>query len=80
MPHKILQEDWSEYDNKKLRHQDGFFFACSEKWEVDYLVNKAKKHTTKTEVQIRAAIASCCESISGNKPRDKFVECVMAKL
>lgn len=80
MAHPILNEDWSDYDNKKLRWEDRYFFACSEKWEVDYLLKKARKYTLKSDADIMRAISSCCGIMSGNKPRDKFVECVMTKL
>ena len=40
MPELVL-EDWSEYDNKKVRGpQDARFFSCEEEWEVIYLINK----------------------------------------
>lgn len=81
MPQRILNEDWSEYDNKKKKWQDRFFFSCEESWEVDYLVAKIRKvYPLKSEASIRAAISSCCSSMTGNKPRDKFVQCVMSKL
>jgi len=80
MAHKILEEDWSDYDKRKLTFQDRLFFSCDERWEVEYLIKKIKNHTTKTEAQIRLAIGSCCVIVPGNKPRDKFVECVMARL
>jgi len=45
MPVKhILEEDWSDYDNKKIRdNRDAKFFACTETWEVDYLKEKIKR-------------------------------------
>ena len=81
MPQRILHDDWSEYDNKKKKWEDRFFFSCEESWEVDYLVSKIKKiYPLKTDAAIRAAIASCCKEVPGNKPREKFVNCVMSKL
>ena len=35
---KILNEDWSEYDDRKKKGQDSHFFSCEEDWEVEYLV------------------------------------------
>jgi len=81
MPHRILNEDWSDYDKKKKKWEDRFFFSCDEPWEIDYLIGKIRKHEpTKSDATIRAAIASCCKTISGNKPRETFVKCVMGKL
>jgi hypothetical protein len=81
MPDKILNEDWSDYDNKKKKREDRFFFSCDESWEVDYLVGKIRKiYPSKTETAVRAAIASCCKEVSAPRPRDKFVRCVMGKL
>lgn len=81
MPEKILNENWSDYDNKKKRYIDRFFFACEETWEVDYLVSKIRKnYPSKSESAIRAAIASCCREVSAPRPRDKFVRCVMSKI
>jgi hypothetical protein len=33
MPHRILKEDWSDYDNRKKRWQDRYFFSCEEEWD-----------------------------------------------
>ena len=81
MPERILNESWSDYDNKKKRWEDRFFFSCEESWEVDYLVAKIKRiYPAKSESAIRAAIISCCKEVSAPRPRDKFVRCVMSKL
>lgn len=81
MPQKILNEDWSVYDDKKKKWEDRFFFSCEESWEVDYLVAKIRKaYPLKSEASIRAAISSCCKEVPAPRPRDKFVRCVMSKL
>lgn len=81
MPDEILKEDWSEYDNKKKKWEDRFFFSCEENWEVDYLVSKIRKiYTSKTDAAIRGAISSCCNEVPAPRPRDKFVRCIMSKL
>lgn len=80
MPHRVLNEDWSQYDNRKKKWEDRFFFSCEESWEVDYLVNKIKKYKPFTELQIRNAIAACCKIVPAPRPRKTFVECVMSKL
>jgi hypothetical protein len=82
MAHKVLQEDWQDYDNKKIRDgRDGSKFSCEEPWEVDYLVEKLKKHYPyKTESSIREAIRECCKTVPAPRLREKFVECVTARL
>ncbi len=82
MIHGILNEDWSEYDNKKVRDgRDKSKFSCDEPWEVDYLVKKIKKnYPGKTEDQIQAAIKSCCAVVRAPRPREEFVKCVVGKL
>ncbi|REC49942.1 MULTISPECIES: hypothetical protein [Chryseobacterium] len=77
----ILEDDWSDYDDRKKKKGDANFFACTESWEVDYLVRKIRKqHPEISELRIREAISSCCRTIPGNKPRKEFVECVAGKL
>jgi hypothetical protein len=81
MPQRILNEDWEDYDNRKIRDsRDSRYFSCEEPWEVDYLVKKIKKHKGSTEQEIKNAIASCCKTIAAPRPRKTFVECVMSKL
>jgi len=82
MPQRILNEDWTDYDNKKIRDgRDGRFISCEESWEVEYLVGKIRKHLPgKSDVQIKDAIAHCCHAVQGNKPRKEFVTCVMGRL
>ena len=81
MPQRVLNEDWSDYDNRKKRYTDRFFFSCEESWEVDYLVAKIRKvYPLKSEASIRAAISSCCREVPAPRPRDKFVRCVITKL
>jgi len=82
MPQKVLNEDWSDYDNRKIRDKrDGKDFACRESWEIDYLVNKIRRvYPQYNEAAIRNAIGSCCRMIGAPHPRVKFVECVMTRL
>lgn len=79
---KILDENWNEYDNRKIRGaKDARFFACTEPWEVDYLKDKIKKfHPRIEDSTIIAAIKSCCAIIGSPHPRDKFVICVAKRL
>jgi len=81
MPHAVLNEDWSDYDNRKKLGEDRRYFACTESWEVDYLIRKLKRHYPgKSEQQIRAAIEACCSRVGAPHPREKFVDCVTARL
>lgn len=82
MPHAVLNEDWSDYDNRKIRDKrDGSKFSCEEQWEVDYLINKLRKHFPyKTDSAIRSAISACCTVVKAPRPRNTFVECVVASL
>jgi hypothetical protein len=82
MPQKVLNEDWSDYDNRKIRDlRDAKDFACTESWEVDYLVSKIRKvYPTYNENTIRNAISSCCRTVGAPHPRKAFVECVMQRL
>lgn len=43
MPQSILNEDWSEYDNKKKKHVDARYFSCEESWEREYLTRKIRR-------------------------------------
>ena len=81
MAHPVLNEDWSDYDNKKKKKEDRLFFSCEEQWEVDYLVKKLKRYyPAKTETQIRSAIESCCRTVRAPRPRTEFVACVTSRL
>ena len=82
MPHKaILAEDWSEYDNRKIKEgSDQRNFACTEAWEIDYLVKKIHNRFPYSETIIRTSIASCCKAISSPHSRERFVECVLKRL
>lgn len=78
----LLEEDWKDYDDKQIRdNRDGNFFACSEKWEIDYLKNLIKRKFPKlSDQQISTAIEECCKSIVASSPRKTFVECVAKRL
>jgi hypothetical protein len=82
MSHPVLNEDWTDYDNRKIRdRRDSSRFSCDEAWEVDYLVSKLKKHFPfKSDTSIRSSISACCNTIKAPRQRDEFVECVAALL
>ena len=82
MPHPVVNEDWEDYDNRKIRDgRDRSKFSCDEVWEVNYLIGKLKRHFPyKTENAIREAITDCCEMILAPRPREEFVECVISRL
>lgn len=77
----IMLDDWSDYDQKKLKKPDANNFSCSESWEVDYLKNKIKRHHPMyTDMQIINAIMLCDSHVNSPHPREKFVACVTALL
>lgn len=77
----LNNENWSDYDDRKKRGgSDARNFACTESWEVDYLVNKIHKQHRTSKDQIRVAIKACCVEIGSPHPRPAFVECVMRRL
>jgi hypothetical protein len=79
MPHNILLEDWTSYDNRKIKDEkDVSKFSCTERWEIDYLADKLKKHyPLKSPQVIMRAIQHCCSQVKAPHPREKFVECVV---
>ena len=82
MPGNVLNENWSDYDNRKIRdRRDAKDFACTEDWEINYLIVKIRKvYPVYTEEAIRSAIRACCKGVSAPHPRSSFVECVMKRL
>jgi hypothetical protein len=79
---KILNEDWTDYDNKKIRDKrDGKYFSCGEEWEVNHLLKKIKKHyPSHSDTEILNVIKSCCKSVAAPRPRETFIDCVIFKL
>jgi len=82
MPQNVLSQDWSEYDNRKIRdRRDSKDFACSESWEVDYLIKVTRKaYPQYSEVAVRVAINACCHQVVSPHARKEFVTCVMNRL
>ncbi len=81
MAHPIFLEDWSSYDNRKIREErDKSKFDCSEHWEVEYLADKLKKYyPLKTRQAIMQSITHCCSKISEPHQRERYVECVIKR-
>jgi len=79
---KILNEDWSDYNDKKAKcGSDPNFFSGNELWEVEYLKDKIKKHHQfLSEMFIKRSIIECGEDLKSPYPRTKFIECVACKL
>lgn len=81
MAHEVLDQDWSEYDNRKKKYADANFFACTELWERKYLIQKIRiVYHQYSESSILAAINGCCREVGAPHPRKDFIECVMKKL
>jgi len=79
MPHPILLEDWNSYDHRKIKEEkDPSKFSCADRWEVEWLADKLKKHyPLKSPQVIMQAIQHCCAQVKAPHPREKFVECVV---
>lgn len=78
---KVLSEDWKDYDNRKLKEEDGKFISFDEGWEQEYLKKKLRKHyPNASESQLNSAIASCRNVVPAPHPRRKFMECIHPKL
>jgi len=81
MSEKVLNEDWSDYDDRKIRDsRDAKYFACDESWEREYLIKKIRSVYNYERDTIAKAIDKCCESVPAPRPRKQFVECVMRRL
>jgi hypothetical protein len=81
MLQKLLESDWSDYDNKKKKHIDRDFFSCTEEWETQYLIKKIKEFFQGySEVNIRKAITACCIKLKAPHPKKEFIQCVLARL
>jgi len=79
MPDKILNEDWSDYDNKKIIGKaDRNKFSCTENWEVNYLIDKIHSaHPNYTKQKIQTAIRMACMASKSPHPREMFVSRIM---
>lgn len=81
MPQVILNDNWSDYDDRKKKGIDARFFSCEEPWERAYLLRKIRKHNPGySEEAINRAINTCCTEIPAPRPRTTFVTCVMQRL
>ncbi|MBT1711957.1 hypothetical protein KK062_27185 [Fulvivirgaceae bacterium PWU5] len=77
---KVL-EDWSDYDNRKQKKEDSHFFSCTEKWEIDYLVDKIHEAFGYLDrLAIRDAITHFCNRSNAPHPRKIFVTSVLMRL
>lgn len=77
----ILEGDWQDYDDRKLRdNQDKEIFLCDETWERNFLINKIHlEYPEYAEIEIRKAVSACCEIVLGGR-REELVNCVMRRL
>jgi hypothetical protein len=82
MPHKILNEDWSAYENYKIEVKKNHLkIHFNEAWEVGYLSTLISKHFPhKSGEEVLEAIYSCSKTMAHPAPRKKFIECVVKKL
>jgi hypothetical protein len=81
MPQKVLNENWSDYDDRKKKYADARYFSCEERWERQYLIETIRKvYPQYSESAISHAIEACCSEVSAPRPRQTFVQCVMRRL
>jgi hypothetical protein len=81
MANHPIFENWSDYDDKKKKHSDASFFACTESWERTYLIDKIKRlYPSLSDDSIKQAIETCCKTLNSPHPREPFVNCVLARL
>ncbi len=82
MLHKLLAEEWMDYDNRKIRDgRDASKISCDETWELDYIIKKLQKHyPQKTEFEIRSAMSTCCSLLKAPRNRTDFMQCVTSRL
>ena len=82
MAHPILEEDWSDYDDRKIKESKNVSkFSCEDRWEIEYLADKLKKHyPLKSHQLILEAISKCCHKTDASHSRETFVECVTSNL
>lgn len=74
----ILNDDWSEYDQRKKAYGDVSTISCDQQWEVNYLINKIKKVYAEVDpIDARAAIKHCCIVMPEPRKRKAFLTCVM---
>ena len=75
MPKKVLEQDWSKYDTRKIiGNQDRRDFYCTEKWEVEFLIKKIQAlHPEYTSQKIEIAINDACQISEPPHSRIEFV-------
>jgi hypothetical protein len=82
MAHPVIDEDWSDYDDRKIKEQkNSSKFSCEDRWEIEYLADKLKKHyPQKSHKLILQAISNCCLKSGAPHTREVFIECVTSNL
>lgn len=82
MLHRVLQEDWSDYDARKTKEgYDKSKVYCEERWEIIYIGQLLKKHyPLKSQYSIFAAIRACCADAKTPLHRSEFITGVIKRL
>ncbi len=75
----ILLDDWSEYDNRKLRNnKEVYFVDFNHEWEVEYIIEKIKKFDPyMSNGQILDAITACYLKLSNPINRKQCLEYII---
>lgn len=77
----VLNENWSDYDERKKQYGDTRYFSCTESWEVNFLVDKIHHtHPAYSNEMILAAIRACGNILGAPYPRPAFIQCVLKRL
>ncbi len=72
---------WTNVDDKHKKKYDGYFVACDEKYEREYIIKIIKEEFPKLMIaEIESAVESCCKSVPAPRPRATYMECLKKKL
>ena len=81
MLHKILTEDWSDYEKRKQGYANTSYIDCTVEWEAEYLVAKTvTAHPYYSYTDVKRAVSSCCRRLPVPYKRDNFVASLMNML
>ena len=72
---------WKDLDDKLARGGvDASKVACSEEWELDYVIDTIKEIYDCDEFKAKAVADECCNEVQPPRPRQDFCKCVARKM
>ena len=79
---KILKDDWTQYEAKKVRlQQEVQEFLSEEDWEVEYLINLLYKYFPKhSKYALMKVVIQCGMIKYGKCQREDFIKLILSKL